>query len=112
MSTCNVVHCYNPVAWEGVHEFFNAWPTDNRPKLVVDFAEDLPSIMREYDYVKRGLGSLLVNLKRWEKLQKKAVQCANMCIVVTEEAALDYCERYSVDRSKGICASTTSLAKS
>ena len=99
----DVVHCYNTFAWEGVHEFFKAWPTDNRPKLVVDFAEDLPSIMREYDYVKRGLGSLLVNLKRWEKLQKKAVQCANMCIVVTEEAALDYCERYSVDRSKFLC---------
>ena len=101
--TPDVVHCYNTFAWKGVHHFANTLLPGKRPKLVIDFAEDLPSIMQEYDYVKRGLGRWLVNLEAWEKLQQHAVQNADKCIVVTEEAADDYCRRYAVERRKFLC---------
>ncbi|MDE0870868.1 MAG: glycosyltransferase [Flavobacteriales bacterium] len=98
-----VVHCYNTFAWEGVAQFVNEWRWPKQPKLTIDFAEDLPSIMREYDYVKRGAGKWLINLRKWDRLQARAVQNADLCIVVTDEAATDYCQRYTVQRSKFLC---------
>ena len=94
-----VIHCYNTFAWQGVSQFARQIP---RVHLTVDFAEDLPSIMREYDYVKRGIGKVLVSLKQWELLQADAVKNADTCLVVTEEAANDYVHRYGVNTSKFI----------
>lgn len=94
-----VFHCYNTFAWRGVSQFARQF---RRVHLTVDFAEDLPSIMREYDYVKRGIGKVLVSLKRWEALQADAVINADTCIVVTEEATNNYVHRYGVNTSKFI----------
>ena len=91
------VHCYNTFAWKGV---FHCFSKKHKAKLIVDFAEDLPSIMREYDYVKHGIGRLLVNLGRWDKLQAHAVSNSDKCIVVTSKAASDYVKRYGVQKSK------------
>ena len=91
--------CCNPpntFAWQGVSQFARQIP---RVHLTVDFAEDLPSIMREYDYVKRGIGKVLVSLQ-WS-LQADAVKNADTCLVV-EEAANDYVHRYGVNTSKFI----------
>ena len=98
-----IVHCYNTFAWEAVSGFIRKRSADKKPQLVIDFAEDLPSIMREYDYVKRGIGRWLVKLHKWDKLQERAVHGADLCIVVTDEAATDYCQRYRVERSKFLC---------
>lgn len=93
------IHCYNTFAWGGV---FNFAKRHKNIACIIDFAEDLPSIMREYDYVKRGVGSFLVNLKKWDALQGHAVRNSDMNIVVTEEAANDYAQRYQAPRSKFI----------
>lgn len=94
-----VIHCYNTFAWRGVSQFSRQF---QKVHLTVDFAEDLPSIMKEYDYVKRGIGKVLVSLKRWEALQSDAVKNADTCLVVTAEAANNYVHRYGVNASKFI----------
>lgn len=94
-----VIHCYNTFAWRGVSQFSQQF---QKVHLTVDFAEDLPSIMGEYDYVKRGIGKFLVRLKRWEALQADAVKAADTCLVVTEEATNNYVHRYGVNASKFI----------
>ena len=42
-------------------------------------------------------------MHKWDKLQERAVHGADLCIVVTDEAATDYCQRYRVERSKFLC---------
>ena len=73
-SRADVVHVHNLFTWTGARRLKSALP---EARWVLDIAENLPEIMKEYDHVKRGLGSLLIQPEAWSRLQQQAVQDAD-----------------------------------
>ena len=98
-SEADVVHVHNLFTWTGARRLKAALP---EARWVLDIAENLPEIMKEYDHVKRGLGSLLIRTEAWSRLQQQALQDADQVVLVTESAVEDYAARLGLDPAKAI----------
>lgn len=83
---------YNLFVFKGAIRAFSS-VAPNVP-VILDYAEDLPSIIPKYDYATSTAGKLLVNLKKWERLQAESTRLADGLVFVTEEALFDYENRY------------------
>ena len=62
-------------------------------KLVSDFHENRPEIMKMYKHVNSFPGSLLISTNKWLKFQEKCVSQLENLVLVTNEAK-DYYEQY------------------
>lgn len=69
-------------------------------KLIADFHENRPEIMKMYKHVNSFPGKLLISVKNWLKYQEKCIQQLDNLILVTEEAKVYYEEFYKA--KKGI----------
>ena len=94
-----VIHIHNLFVWTGARRAKSKAP---RAKWVLDIAENLPEIMREYDHVKRGLGRWVVRPNRWAKLQRRALHDADHVVLVTQVAVEDYVARLGLDPAKAV----------
>ena len=95
----DVVHVHNLFVWTGARRCSGIL---SDARWVLDIAENLPEIMKEYDHVKRGLGSLLIRTEAWSRLQERALQDADHVVLVTDSAVDDYVSRLGLDRSKAV----------
>ena len=67
-------------------------------KLIADFHENRPEIMKMYKHVNSFPGKLLISVKKWLKYQEKCIQQLDNLILVTEEAKVYYEEFYKVKK--------------
>lgn len=95
----DVIHVHNLFSWRGAYGCRDRHPGAT---WVLDIAENLPEIMKEYDHVKHGPGRHLVRISAWIDLQRKAVQEADHVVLVTQAAVEDYVEHVGLDRSKAL----------
>ena len=95
-SEADVVHVHNLFTWTGARRLRAALP---EARWVLDIAENLPEIMKEYDHVKRGLGSLLIRTEAWSRLRGRP--CRTPTMSSSQESAVeDYAT--GVDPAKAI----------
>ena len=72
----------------------------NNIKVIADFHENRPEIMKMYHYVITFPGNLLISVERWNKYQKTCVKLVDKLILVTKEAKDYYIKSYNVPESK------------
>jgi glycosyltransferase involved in cell wall biosynthesis len=69
-------------------------------RLVFDYHENRPEIMRMYHHVNNFPGKLLISPDRWLRYQERITGKADRLILVTEEAKDYYVSKYSVDPAR------------
>lgn len=67
---------------------------------ILDLHENRPEIMQYYPFMKRPLSRLLINLDHWRIAEKRLMNAAQHCIVVTEEARAWYVEHFKITAEK------------
>lgn len=68
--------------------------------VVLDLHENRPEIMKEYSHVSTLPGKLLIDINKWERIQKQLAQKSDYIIVVTEFAKQDLINDANVDSKK------------
>ncbi|MEJ2006049.1 MAG: glycosyltransferase family 4 protein, partial [Cyclobacteriaceae bacterium] len=68
--------------------------------VVLDLHENRPVIMKEYVHLKKWPGKQLISPSVWDRFQGEFSRRARHLIVVTEEAADDLSQTYSIPRNK------------
>jgi glycosyltransferase involved in cell wall biosynthesis len=71
-----------------------------RIRLVFDYHENRPEIMRMYHHVNSFPGKVLISPDRWLRYQERITGKADRLILVTEEAKDYYVSKYSVDPAR------------
>lgn len=98
----DILHVYNIYVWPGVERAIKGL----RPKIIVlDIAENLPEIIQEYAFSKKGLGRLLISHHRWVALEERAVVAANRLVFVTDEASAECRSRVGFSAKKSVVLS-------
>jgi glycosyltransferase involved in cell wall biosynthesis len=69
-------------------------------KVVGDYHENRPEIMKHYDHVNRFPGNILISPKKWNQFQVRYSKLLDRLILVTREAKEFYVEEYGIDRDK------------
>lgn len=69
-------------------------------KLVGDFHENRPEIMKYYQHTNTLLGRLLISIKKWQRYQVDSCQNSDYLILVTNEAKSYYVKNYGVNPEK------------
>ncbi len=69
-------------------------------KLVVDYHENRPEIMRHYTHVNTFPGKILISVKKWKEYEKKYTKYADGIVVITHEAKEYYYKHHNWDWNK------------
>jgi len=69
-------------------------------KLVADYHENRPEIMKMYSHINDFPGKYLISIKKWQQYQIKYTPKADRLILVTEEAKDYYASNYHIDLKK------------
>lgn len=88
-----------------VHDMVIAMPVLKVSKrfgipLVLDLHENRPAIMELYAHVNRFPGNWLINLKKWQKAQKRLQDQTDRLILITEEAKQHAIDHDGIDEKK------------
>lgn len=70
----------------------------NNLRLVADFHENRPEIMKMYKHVNSGLGRFLISTKQWKDYQKWCIGQLKHLILVTNEAQKYYEQHYGAKK--------------
>ena len=76
-------------------------------KVILDLHENRPEIMKFYLHVKDFRGKLLIYPKRWRYFEEKYIKKSFRTIVVTENAADYYVDKYDIPKDKFIVVPNT-----
>jgi len=98
----DAIHVHDMVAPKVVFDL------DIKIPIVLDLHENRPAIMEYYTHVNSGLGKLLIDLEKWEKIEFQLIQKADKIVVVTQEAKNYYLEKVDgIANDKIVCAPNT-----
>lgn len=94
----DIIHVHDlPLAEVGIKT-----SRDINAKLILDFHENRPQIMRFYHHTNTFLGRILISLPKWDDYERYVIRNTDYLILVTPEAKLFYVSKYNLTQSK-IC---------
>lgn len=74
--------------------------TKHNIKLIADFHENRPEIMKHYHHVNKFPNKFLISIKQWQNYQKRYVKIIDKLILITEEAKEYYSNKFGISESR------------
>jgi len=89
----DIIHLHDLPLIKVVLKFSKRYNT----KLVADYHENRPEIMKMYSHINDFPGKYLISIKKWQQYQLKYTPKVDRLILVTEEAKDYYVSNYHID---------------